>query len=128
MLMDPDRGGADVDHLQVAVIGLRYRLEDTVPDPDLCPAPKPVGAGGGRSVALRNVGPGRAGAQAPINPIQDLAVVRARDTARLVRQQWLYDRPLEVAQLVAARVHRSTSRHLESPHAASREDIYELAT
>jgi transposase len=43
--------------LQVAVVGPRHGLEDTVPDADLAPAPEAVGARGGRSVALQNVRP-----------------------------------------------------------------------
>src|ERR1700730_9817934 len=43
MLMHPDRGA--VDHLQVAVIGARYRGEDAVPDAAFPPPDKAVVAG-----------------------------------------------------------------------------------
>jgi hypothetical protein len=53
VLMDADRRG--VDHLQVTVICLRYRLGDTTPHADLGPAPKLVGTGRRQSVALRDI-------------------------------------------------------------------------
>ena len=126
MLMHPDRRG--VDHLQIAVIGLRHSGEEAVPHANFGPAPKAVGTGARRPVSLGDVRPGRAGPQPPVNPIEHLAVVGARNAPWLVRQQRLNDRPLEIRQFIAAWVHHSTSRHLESPHTASGKDFYEFMT
>src|SRR5215207_3893752 len=119
MLMNADRGR--VDHLQIAVIGLRHRLEDAVPNADPRPAAEAVGAGRRRAVALGNVGPGRAGPEPPIDAVQHLPVVRPRHAARLVRQQRLDDRPLKVGQLVTTRsAHQGSSQNLESCEARAR--------
>jgi hypothetical protein len=53
MLMDADRRG--VDHLQIAVVRLGYRVENATPHAELPPSNKAVVAGGVRAVALRNV-------------------------------------------------------------------------
>src|SRR5699024_3818681 len=91
------------------------RLKDLVPDPELPPAHEAVIAGGWWAVAFRDVGPGRAGAQPPIDTVQHLPVVCPRHTPRLVWQQRLDDRPLEVGQIVTARrAHQGSSQNLES--------------
>jgi len=51
-----------VDADQIAVIGTRDGREQPIPDVDLPPADEAVVAGGRRTIALRDVGPGRAGA------------------------------------------------------------------
>ena len=110
VLMNADRGG--VDHLQIAVVSLRNRLEDPVPDAELPPPDEAVVAGRRRSVALRNVRPGRAGPQPPVDAVQHLPIIGPRHPARLVRQQRLDDRPFEIRQLVAACAHRAPPRSL----------------
>ena len=73
VLVDADRGR--VNHLQVAVVILRYRREDPVPHADLCQASEAVGAGRCRPVVLGDVGPGRTGPDTPIDAVQDLTVI-----------------------------------------------------
>src|SRR5262249_48945636 len=99
-----------------------------VPDAKLPPADEAVIAGGGRSIALGNVCPGRTGAKAPVDAVQDLAVIGARHPSRLIRQQRCDDGPLEIGQFVTACAHRSSSQELESLFAPKRKMIYEFVT
>src|SRR3954465_11778506 len=85
-----------IDPLQVAIIGLRHCLKDAIPYANLGPAAKAVRARRGWPVAFRDVGPGRAGPQPPVDAVQHLPVVRPRNAARLVRQQRLDNRPFKV--------------------------------
>src|ERR1700742_5359116 len=52
-----------------------------------------------RAIALRDVRPRRSRAQPPEYPVQNPPVIDTRHPARLVRQQRLYHRPLEVRQI-----------------------------
>jgi hypothetical protein len=52
-------------------------------------------------MALGDVGPGRTGPEPPVDAVQDPTIIDPRNPARLVRQKWRDDRPLEVGQLVA---------------------------
>src|SRR5215470_4672999 len=87
MLMHPDRGG--VDHLQIAVIRLRYGIEDAIPHADFRPTPKSIGARRRGAVSLWDVCPGRPCPQSPVDPIQHLAIVSTRNAPWLIRQQRL---------------------------------------
>jgi hypothetical protein len=49
----------------------------------------------------------------------------AGSLARLVRQQWRDDRPLEVGDFVTALAHGGTSGHIESRGVAPDLEIYE---
>ena len=126
MLMHADRGG--VDHLQIAVVGLRDRLEDPVPDAVLAPSDEAVVAGRRRTVALGNVGPGRARPQPPVDAVQHPPVIGPRHAARLVRQQRLDDRPFEIGQFVAAWGHDGSFEELESHLDRRGNPFYEFVT
>lgn len=86
-LMDAD--GGRVDHLDAAVVGLRHRLEEAVPDADRPPSHEAVVAGCGRSVAFGDVGPWRAHAQPPVGAVERPPAVRPRHSTRPARQQRL---------------------------------------
>ncbi len=90
-----------VDHLNLAVVSLYDRVHNPVPDAGLAPAVEAVVAGRVRPVALQQVAPWRARAQNPKNPVQDPSVVDPWHAARLVWQQRLYHRPIEIRQIVA---------------------------
>lgn len=115
VLVDTD--GGPVGHLQIAVVGCRNRGKQTIPHADLAPSDKPMVADAGRPVAGADVRPRRSCAKPPEDPVQHLAFVRPRNPARLVRQQWLDNRPLEVAQVVTrhARLSKYNQRPLQNP-------------
>src|SRR5687768_14126713 len=73
MLVHADRGA--VHDLQIAIIGRRNSFENAVPHAYLAPSYEAIVASRGWAIALRDVGPGRASAQAPIDAVQDLAVI-----------------------------------------------------
>ena len=126
VLMHPD--GRGVDHLKVAAISLRHRLENRVPNPDFPPADEPVVTGRGGAITLRDISPRRASSKTPIDAVEHLAVIRARDASWLVRQQRRDDRPLEIRQFVPASVHRKSSPDFEPQLARQRNPLYEFVT
>jgi hypothetical protein len=94
MLMNADR--RRVDDLQIAIVSLRHRFKDLIPDAELPPSHEAVITGGRGTMALGNVGPGRARPQPPINAVQNPPIIHTCHAARLVRQKRLDDRPLKV--------------------------------
>src|SRR6185312_1163856 len=84
VLMNPD--GGTVDRLEIPIISPRDRLEEPIPYTKLPPSDEAVVAGRARTVALRDIGPGRAGAEPPEYPVEHLPIIRAWHAARLVRQ------------------------------------------
>jgi hypothetical protein len=84
----------------------RVRRRQTAdPRRPLPPANIAVVAGGVGTIPLRDVGPGRPCPQPPEDAVEHLAVVHPCDPARLVWQQRLNDRPLEIADLIPAWLH-----------------------
>jgi hypothetical protein len=77
--MDADRGA--VDHLQIAIVSGRNSREDAIPDAEFAPPDEAVVAGRCWPVALRDIGPWRAGAQTPIDAVSTLRS-SARGTPR----------------------------------------------
>jgi hypothetical protein len=126
VLMNPDRG--TIDHLQVAIVGAGHGIKDAIPDADLPPADEPVVAGRRGTIALRDVGPRRAGAQSPEDTVEDLPIVSPGHAARLVRQQRRDHGPLKIGYLVAAQGHELSSHDLESAFDRFGNPVYEFVT
>jgi hypothetical protein len=83
--MHPNLRG--VDHLQVAIMRLRYRGEYAVSDTDFSPTAKAVGTGDWRSVSLRNVSPRRPCSKPPVDSVRHLAVVCACNASQLIGEE-----------------------------------------
>jgi hypothetical protein len=124
-----DANGRAVDHLQIAVVSLGNGFENPVPHTDLPPTGKAVVTGCCRPIALRNIGSGRTRPEPPIDAVEHLPVVGPRNAARLVRQEWFDNRPFEIRQFVAARLHLGSSiEELESLFATKGNPLYEFVT
>lgn len=118
MLVDADAGG--IDHHDLAFESGGNRSKEPVPYPGFAPTDKPVVAGRRRAVALWYLGPRRPCAEPPENTVQHAPVIDARNAARLVRQQRLYDRPFPVRQFVSP-PHHHASIAMERLNHASRQ-------
>lgn len=103
--------GGTVDHLDLAVVRCADGVHQPIPHAHLPPSIEAVVAGGARAVALRQVAPGRTGAQHPENAVQRAAVIDARHASRSVRQERLDHAPLEVGQVISAHA-RPESEHV----------------
>ena len=104
--MNTHHGG--VDHLDIAVIGLRKRVHDAVPHTGLAPVDEAIVAGRVWAVAFRQVAPRCTRTQDPENAVQHPPVVNTWNTARLVRKKRFDDRPFEARQII-------TSAHAKAP-------------
>ena len=93
-----------IDHLDLAVVGLRNGLQNLIPDAGSPPANEAIVAGRVGAIAFRNISPGCARAQPPEDAVQDAAVVNARHATRLVRQKRCDDLPLGIGEFVACHV------------------------
>lgn len=99
MLMHAHDGA--VDHLDFAVVSLRDRLQNLVPDTGSPPAHEAIVAGRVRAITFGNIGPRCAAAEPPEDAVQDAAGIGARHAARFVGQKWCDDVPLGVGEFVA---------------------------
>lgn len=106
VLVDADTGG--VDHDDLAFEGDGNRRKPAIPHPGFAPANEPVVAGRRWAVTFVYLGPWRAAAEAPENAVQDPPVINPRNTARLVGQPWLDDRPFPIRQFVSPPCHQAS--------------------
>ena len=105
MLVHPDRG--TVDHLDIALISLRYRLQYPRPVTCLAPAVDAVHTGLMRSVTGRDSAHGAPGAQPPEYPVHYPPVIHSGHPANLRRKHRLNHRPRKIRQI--------KTRHHQSP-------------
>ena len=94
-----DRG---VDHLDIAVVGLRDGVHEPIPMAGLAPAVEAIVAGRVGAVALRQIAPRRARAQHPEDAVQNPPVVDPRHAPWLVRKKRLDDRPFKIRKVIAS--------------------------
>ena len=96
--MNPYAGA--VDHPHVPTVSLCDRVHYRVPHTRLGPPTEPVVAGRVGPVAARKIRPRRAGTQNPEDAVQNPAIIDTRHTTRLLRQDRLDNRPLEIRHIV----------------------------
>jgi hypothetical protein len=113
MLVGADAGASAIGQAPVQRTGgirlLRQSGQDVVEDAGSLPAGEATGHRAPRSIVLRQIPPGRAGAQAPQDTVQDGAMIMSRSASRgfLGWEQRSQPLPLDIGQISSVQSIRS---------------------